>query len=56
MRKVFNYINENSKKKKFDKIQHSFMIVDLSKLGIKWSFLNLKKVVHRSVQQMLYSK
>ena len=43
------------RKKAFDKIQHTFMIKTLSKVGIKGAFLNIVKAILRDLQPTSYS-
>ena len=41
--------------KAFDKIQHTFLIKTLSKVGIKGAFLNIKRPYMRDLQPTSYS-
>ena len=43
------------RKKAFDKVQHTFMIKTLSKVGIKGAFLNIIKAYMRDLQPTSYS-
>ena len=41
--------------KAFDKIQHSFMIKTLEKMGIKWSYLNIVNVIYDKFTVNIFS-
>ena len=41
--------------KAFDKIQHSFMIKTLQKMGIEGTYLNTVKAIYDKLQQTLFS-
>ena len=43
------------RKKRFDKIQHPFLIKTLSKVGIKGAVLNIIKAILRDLQPTSYS-
>ena len=62
---VINHINKLKNKnhmitsidaeKAFDKIQHSFMIKTLQKVGIEGTYLNLIKAIYENPQQTSFS-
>ena len=47
-------IISRGKEKAFDKMQHSFMIKILSKLGVERNFLNLIKNIYKNLQLTFY--
>ena len=41
--------------KSFDKIQHTFMIKTIRKIGIEGTYLNIVKAIYENPQQTLFS-
>ena len=50
------HIISRDAEKAFDKIQHSFLIKTLDRVGTEWNYVNIIKAIHDKTQLTSFSK